>query len=421
VALLWLVAAACAAELAYVRYRDASAAAPGVDFRYFMAAAHNVASGRSPYANLHEYVYPPTLALILAPFVHVDLTHVWKIWVGAMVVAPLIAAAAFVVSQASRLVPWLLPFLFAFCSFTVLWIRYWPMSRDLYLGQSDTIVFPVLVISALAASRNAPSARGVWIGVAGLIKGWPASVGLSFFQKGLRRRWRSLAALVCTGVIAPVLAVAVGGTSGLVAFFKNAFDAREQRSLINDSVWAAPQLLFSRSGLAHPLVASAPLRVFVTVALASGVVVLLVVALRTVGDPAACTWNVTFCILLLLPVAHRQYAILALPLLWFWTARTLRRGRVDPWDAAVLAVLFLWWLTENVSWPYTYSPPTISALRYCAPFAADLVACTASVFGARRLGSHTVPPPDGADVADTPATPNELPQLGVQCGRLLSS
>jgi hypothetical protein len=182
------------------------------------------------------------------------------------------------------------------------------------------------------------------------------------------------------------MAVAVGGKSGLIAFFKNAFDAREQRNLINDSVWAAPQLLFSRSGLAHPLVVSEPLRVVVTVALASGVVALLVLALHTVGDPAACTWNVTFCILLLLPVAHRQYAIFALPLLWFWTARTLSPGRVDPRDVAVLAVLCLWWLTENVSWPYTYSPATISALRYCAPFAADLIACTASVFGTRRLG-----------------------------------
>jgi hypothetical protein len=390
-ALLWLAAIGGGLALAYERYRSASVARPGVDFGYFLAAARNISLGHSPYSGLHEYVYPPTIALILTPFVHSSPVDIWKVWVAVMLLAPLVAVAVFTAGQAG-LSALIRPVLFAVCAFTVLYVRYWPTSRDLYLGQSDTIVLPFLVVAALEATRRASRLRGIWLGIAGLLKGWPAAAGLSLLQRKLERRWRAIVALVCTVLLAPLLALAFGGSSGLVAFFKNAFDAREQRDLINDSVWAVPQLLFARSGLAHPVLVSSALRFSVSAVLAVGVVALLVLALRTPGDPALCTWNVLFCLLLLLPVAHRQYAVLVLPLLWIWATRRMRRGRIDIWELAVLVVMLLWWLDQTVSWPYTGSSASISALHYCVPFACDLVACATSVAGAHYLSRKEVQP-----------------------------
>lgn len=393
-ALCCLAAAAGAADLVVTRYRDAEESPPGVDFGYFLHAARNVAAGHSPYSGVKQYVYPPTIAVLLSPFSHATAHGIWKVWIAIIVGAPLVAAAAFVASQARDLAAWLWPLLFGICSFTILYVHYWPVGRDLYLGQTDTVTLPLLVLAGLAATRGAAGLRGMWLGLAALLKGWPAALGISLFQPGLARRWRSIATLVATTALAPLLALAFGWHAGLVAFLKNAFDARQQRGLVNDSVWSAPQLMFANTGLAHPEVVSGTLRVAVSAGLAVLVVGLLLLALRTSGEPFLCMFNVTFCVLLLLPVAHRQYSVLALPLLWYWVARQLRVGRFGGRRAGellVLGVLAFWWLVQCRAWPYTYSPPTISAVRYCVPFAADLLACTASVLGARLLRPAAVP------------------------------
>jgi len=383
-AALWAAALAATAVLVYFRYHAASGAPVGIDFSYFLDAARNVAAGRSPYAGVKAYVYPPPMALLLAPFAHISTRELWRAWTALVVGAPVIGVAAFVLTRSGRMGWWLRPVGFALCGFTVLYSRYWPVSRDLTLGQSDTIVFAVLVLSALAASRSRPTARGALIGVAGLVKVWPAAAGLALIQPGLQRRRPALVALGAVVLVAPLSALVFGWT-GLVGFAKNVFDARQQH-LVSDSVWSAPALLFSHSGLARPVLVSGAVQVGVSAILAAGVLALLVVALRTPGDPALCTWNVTFCVLLLLPVSHRQYAIYVLPLLWWWAAGVVHRGPVDRREMVVVAVLALWWLDQTVAWPYNGSSAAISSVRYCVPFAADLVACTASVIGARSAG-----------------------------------
>jgi hypothetical protein len=378
---LWLTALGLTGLLAYLDYGPAARGVAGVDFDYFFRAAQNLSAGQSPYSNLHQYVYPPTIALILEPFIHIRPHEVWQVWVAVIVAAPVVGVAAFVASRAARLPAWLYPVLFAFCSSTLLFGHFWPMRRELYLGQIDTMTFPFVLLSVLFATRGASALRGVALGAAAVLKGWPGAIGISVFQRGVRGRWRTLLALVATALIAPLMALAVAGWSGLTGFVKNAFDAREQASLINDSVWAVPQLLFSRSGLAHPVEVSMLLRYGVSALLACWIIGLAVVVLRTRGDPALCTFNVIFCMLMLLPVAHRQYAIFVLPLLWFWVADLIGPGPVDPRRVAVLAVIAGWWVVQCFSWPYTYSSPTISAARYSVPFIADLLACTASVLG----------------------------------------
>jgi len=272
------------------------------------------------------------------------------------------------------------PILFTVCAVTV--FHFWPLTIGIFLGQADAFVFAALMLSAWAASREWPATRGVLIGVSGLLKTWPAAVIVSLGQQGVERRLRATTAFVATVLIAPVLAIVFGGGSGLVDFFRSVISARSQR-IVSDSVWGAPSLLFSNSGLAHPVVVSAPLQVLGSLVLLIWVVGLLVVALRTPGDRAMCTWNVTFCIVLLLPVSHLAYTLYCLPVLWLWVSRVLEYRRPTWQQFVVPVVLVLWWVAQTKAWPDTGSSPGIGAVHYCVVFGANLVACTVSVLGAR--------------------------------------
>ncbi len=359
-----------------------------------------MAAGHSPYSHSGTFVYPATLALLLAPFAHAEPLRVFRAWTVLELTAVLVGIGAFVATAAPGHRPWIRPVLFTFCAVTV--FHFWPLTIGLYLGQADAFVFAALMLSSWAASRSWPATRGTFIGVSGLLKTWPAAVVVSVFQKGTERRLRAVAGAAVTVLIAPVLAVALGGGSGLVDFVRSVASAGSQH-LVDDSVWGAPSLLFSNSGLAHPVVVSAPLQVLGTGVLLAWVGALVVVALRTPGDPALCTWNVTFCIVLLLPVSHLAYALYCLPVLWFWASR-LVGGRGLTWGRFLVpTVLILWWVVLTRAWPDSGSSPAIGAVRYCVVFAADLVACTASVIGARVQQLHGPAGITGPDLS--PAAP----------------
>ena len=379
---LWAAAVAVTLSLAYLRWRSASRAPIGADFGYSLAAAREVAAGRSPYL-VKQYVYPPPIAILLAPFVHFHVVTVWKAWMAVTVGAPVIGIAAFVSMIEGRRVWWLRPGVFAACGFTIFYGRYYPMSRDLSLGQSDTIVFTVLTLSAVAASRAASRTRGGMVGLAGLVKVWPWSAVLSVLQPAVPRRRQTLLYAVAVALIAPLTAVIFGWT-GLAGFLRNDFDARQQK-LVSDSVWSMPRLLFTHSGLAQPIAVSTTLRLLLTAVLAIWVLALLGLAVSSASDGALGTWNVIFCVMLLLPVSHRQYAMFALPLLWWWTTSAVTQSTKNWWTATIVGVLVLWWLNQTVTWPYNGASNGITALRYGVSFAGDLVACTASVLGARLI------------------------------------
>jgi len=379
-AALWALAVVVTAVLVHQRYRDALSGGIGADFLVYLHAARLVAAGHSPYSNSGAFVYPATLALLLAPFAHAEPLRAFRGWTVLELAALLVGIGAFVATVAPEHRAWVRPILFTFCSVTVL--HFWPLTIGLYLGQADAFVFAALMLSSWAARRNWPATRGAFIGVSGLLKTWPVGVVVSVCQKGTERRLRTVAGAAATVLVAPALAVALGGGSGLVDFVRSVVTAGSQH-LVNDSAWGAPSLLFSNSGLAHPVVVSVPLQVLGTGALLVWVGALLVVALRTPGDPALCTWNVTFCIVLLLPVSHLAYALYCLPVLWFWASRLVGGGGRSWERFLVPTVLFLWWVVLTRAWPDSGSSPAIGAARYCVVFAADLVACTASVIGAR--------------------------------------
>lgn len=382
--LLWVVSISVAAILVW--HRDAAAIHGtlgtdylGTDFLTFLQAARLVADGRSPYL-VGQFVYPPPLVLLLAPFSHSAPVHLWKVWTALEIGALMVGVVAFTAVEARQLKSWKWPILFAFCSITVMY--FWPVTYGLSLGQSDALVFAVLMLSALVSIRGRMQSRGVLIGVAGLIKVWPAATALSLLQRGVERRRHAVVTFLLTILLAPILAAVFWGGSGVAGFFKNVFDARSQR-LVNDSVWGVPKLLFTNSRLAHPLVVSTSLLGLCTVVLLVWVVGLLAIALSTPGDQVLCLWNVTLCIVLVLPVSHLAYTLYALPILWVWSSRVLRRvpQHLASIEIGVTVVLVLWWVVLTKSWP-TLGAPAISSVRYSVVFTANLIACTTSVLGA---------------------------------------
>jgi hypothetical protein len=320
--------------------------------------------------------------MLLAPFAHADQVDVWKAWTGLEIAALIGGALVFVLEVSRRLPSWKPPVLFAFCTVTV--FNFWPATVGLRLGQTDAFVFALLLCSGLMASRGRTVGRSVLLGAAGLLKAWPAGAALVLLQRGLQRRRDAIVAFVVTIALAPVLVVVAGGRSGISDFFRNNYDARTQ-PLTSDSVWGVPKLLFSHRGPGRALLVSPVLRYGVTVLLLAWVVGLVVVALRTPGNPSLCLWNVTLCVVLLQPVSHTTYSLYGLPLLWLWVARVLTRA--PKWTGREIApalVLFAWWALHTRAWPGT-TLEEVSAARYCIPFFANLIACTVSVVAARSV------------------------------------
>ena len=388
---LWAFAVALSAALVYQRYRSAVSGGVGADFEIYLRAAHSVADDRNPYAADGAFVYPPTLALLLAPFTHVTPITVFRGWTALELAALVAGVAAFVAIQAPRLHAWLRPILFMLCMVTV--FHFWPLTVGLFLGQADAFVFAALMLSAWAAARDMAATRGVLIAVAGLLKTWPGAVVLVLWQRGSGRRLRSAVSFVAALLLAPVLALVFGGASGLTDFVRSVVSAGTQH-LVSDSVWGAPSLLFSNSGLARPLAVSAPLQVVSTAVLLLWVVGLLIVALRTAGDKVMATWNVTLCVVLLLPVSHLAYSLYALPILWLWISYLLA-DRLIRWPQVIVPFLLLvWWVVQTRAWPDSGSSPTISSVHYVVVFVANLVVCTASVVGARLMPAAGRPAPD---------------------------
>jgi hypothetical protein len=385
--LLWTAAVAVVVLLSLRRYDVGNVI--GADFKIWLQTARDVRAHRSPWrsSSLGLFLYPPTIPLLLAPFANATApVHLWHIWTGLEIAAFVVGVVIFVRDQAPRLRTWQLPILFGFCSVTVL--HFWPVTVSLYYGQSDAFVFAVLVWAGLASSRARNTARGILIGVGALLKGWPALVGLALWQRGLEGRGRAVKAFVVTVLLAPISIVAVGGVSGVTGFIRNNVDARNQH-LTSASVWGAPKLLFTRSaGSPVPLFVSPAARIAVTAIVLVWVVGLLLTAVRTPGDPSLCMWNVVLCVVLLLPISHLWYSLYALPLLWTWATRVLARSpRWSTQEVVVTVVLVLWWIVEykRRTNQDLGAEPDVSSVRFCVVFAANLIACTFSVLGARSI------------------------------------
>ncbi|MDA8367146.1 MAG: glycosyltransferase family 87 protein [Actinomycetota bacterium] len=375
---MWAAVAVAVERWYHVAYELASFWTPGGDFLYFVQAGTLVAAGKSPYG-LAQYVYPPPVAWALAPFDGASIEREWLVWLGVMLFTMLCAAAVFAWMESPGLPRWAWPLPFALAAFTLLDPSFYPAARDLYLGQTDVFVLPCILLSAAAARRSAHLWRGAWLALGALLKIWPAAIALAVVQRGGSGRWRALIAFAATGLLLPISVVVAGGLTGPGALRANIDHASHQPLLVSDSISSVTSMLFTHSGLARPVLVSPALHAATWWGMTLVMLAVTVVALLTRGDPAMCTFNVTFCVVVLMPLSHRQYALLALPVLWLWVVRLVRSGRGR--GVAIFAVLVMagWWLVQDHTWQYTGDNTHLSALQYVMPFFADIAAVTLSV------------------------------------------
>ena len=287
-------------------------------------------------------------------------------------------------------------------------------------GNIDCFVLVVLAAAVLASARGREASSGVLIGLTGVLKTWPAAVGLVIFRRGYPGRRRALVGLVAALMFGPVLTLAFGGVSGFMAFLKATFDARSQQ-VLSFSVFATPFQLFARSGMARPVVVSGALQDAATLMFTAWVVGLLVVTLRWSDSTSLAFWNVMGCVVLLVPVSHNDYTLYFLPILWIWVARWLEKPRLTGPTSVICGMLVVWWAISSVSW-YT-GAVNQSSLRIAMIFFANLGAVTVSVLGDHIVKVRSDPGsmPDVLDdmrADDGIHAPSRVSELVTSSGRL---
>jgi hypothetical protein len=386
---LWSIAWALALVIAYTRLRAATSSEGGPDLRdVFLPAARAVASGESPYT-VEGYVYSPLVALMLAPVANAP----WAAtaWTGLLVAAALLTCLIAVRASGATLTPVRRAILFVFAAGSLMLT--WTFTLELWMGQVDLLVLLLLTVAMLAAPRHASGVVGLAFGLAAMVKSWPAGLIVWLLRRPLERRARDWSSVGGAALLSVVLALALGGIPALIDMVQAPFRASNQ-PLVAYSTWGAGKILFTKTGLVDPVTVSAPLRVVVTAALVLGVLGLLATTLRRPGHPVIAVLNVTFCLVLLLPVAHYVYLLLPLPALWWWTARALEMpGRWRSW--VVPAVLLVWWFLAMRRIPAGDTYLTTDLVSFGLVLGSTMVAAAVSVVAAARLREQATDPPPG--------------------------
>ncbi len=397
---LRLGAAVVTAIVAYTRYHSVIAHADPIDLSIFLRAARFVAAGRSPYlvaSPSKGYVYTPLLAIALAPFSHLSLDVVFRLWTVASLGAVALAGACITATTTARLRDWRPPVFFAVAVNTAYFLA--PVTRDLELGQADLFIVALLCVAAwLRHHRHAGSGSGV-VGLAGALKLWPVLAVVGSLGHGARHRLRAAAPAVAVVVAGLASSVAFGRLSGAGQMIGRVLGAGSQRSF-SYSVWGIPRLWYSATGTAQALASSPELQIVTTVLLAGLVGWLLWVSLKRTTTSELVTWNVLGCAILLLPASHEYYAVYLVPIVWLWAARAFRAGRENPTALLVAGLLAVWWVVNLKLWPTDgTATPWTSSLPVSIPFLANVAACTASVVGEWRLQAHRPPSPVTDDLS----------------------
>ncbi|WP_164743471.1 glycosyltransferase family 87 protein [Microbacterium sulfonylureivorans] len=379
----WIVVVAIGVMLSIQRFRDAVGSDIGTDLRTFVAAAEHIRNGRSPYTEF-GYVYSPLVAWLLLPFPDFDAAV--GPWTAASIAALWGAVAAVTATFWRALSWWQRPVLAGVGIVTALYSAL--LSLDLWLGQTDTFLPLVAALAVFFASRNRQIASGVSLAFGAIIKSWPVGLGLWMFRRGVQQRGRLIAATVGTGAAFLLLALVIHGPQMFSEWIDRTLVLSEQ-DLVAYSVWGAGRHLFTQSAALEPLFVAPIVGTIVSWTLAAFIVALIVITLRRPGDDALSMWNIATAVVLLIPVCHLWYFVLALPLLWTWVAHALKGTRRLESLIAV-AVMAVWWVIV-FRLPPLDNQFGESTPQYIAVVGSSLVALTLSVvLSARRDADRAV-------------------------------
>ncbi|SES00856.1 Protein of unknown function [Propionibacterium cyclohexanicum] len=373
---LFLAAGATTIALGLADYRSAMASPARGDLtEIFWPAAQAIARGQSPYV-IPGYVYSPLWACLLVPLAG----HRWGIGVGTALLIGCAILSGWVCAWAlTRTQPrWQTGLMAWAAGVTVLWN--WPALIGVRALRPEMLVLGVLVAAAL--TRGARS--GLLIGVAGVLKTWPAAfvVWLLPERSG---RLRRLAGFAVAGLCAAAVAWLTGGVHDIEQTVHVASSSSLQ-PYVAVSIPGAARLFFSANPLARPLIVSAPLSLATLVLGFAALACLAITVWRRPGDRFIALFNMVFLVQLALPVSHYSYFVLALPALWFWLARALREH--DELSMVASVTLALWWILTARNRELVYQSSATSLAAYSLVFVPTLVAAAVSVLAGARLHAH---------------------------------
>lgn len=379
---LVILALVAGALLGLARYRFAISSPTHLDYdNYFLPAARAIATGHSPYS-VTGYVYSPVYALIIVPIAHQS--WAFPVLLVGTILAGLAACWVAAIALGRGRPLWHTGVLALLAVTTLLWN--WDSSLVLRLLNPEFLVLLCLV--GAANTRGAVS--GLLLGLSGALKTWPAAL-VAWTAVADRPRRSRLVGFLAAAVLTLVSAWLVAGPSGAKDMIRSATQAGDQPQALVFSVPGAAHALFEENYRISPIVVSPLLHTLSLAAGMVGVVALLFVCLRWPAPSELSLFNLTFVLLLVMPVSHELYLVLVLPALWFWAARLLSS---PGWlEVVVATILMVWWLItqwSQILWHFGTPPDPYS--RYLWVFLPTVAAATASVFGGARLHRHGIEP-----------------------------
>jgi alpha-1,2-mannosyltransferase len=280
----------------------------GYDLSAYWRAAQAVLDGGSPYAPFQLagayspqqqflYVYPPFLAVLVAPLAAVVDDYRLANWLWAALGAAILAVVVVLVARRERLARGFDLFLLVVAAFA-----YAPVVSELIIGNVHLLILGLLAGAWLALGRRSvggDTAAGVLVAVAALIKVFPVLLVLWFLVTGrIRAAVASLVAMVVL-VLATLPVTGLGPWLDYPTVLANLGPPTELTDVLAPTVWLAAVM--------PPLVAQA----LVTLV---GIAVV-VWAARQRSEPVSFAVAVTVCVLIAPALYPHYLAILVLPML----------------------------------------------------------------------------------------------------------
>jgi hypothetical protein len=312
--LCWLLVAS-----AYHGALNPNSGITGIDFKIYLTAAGWLNAGEPLYypgvEGKQGYMYTPLVAWALRPLAAMPWEQALKIWFLLNAVALIAAAALY--ARAARL-RW--RHAAALGILLLVAFRFWPTTCNLGMGQVNCLLLTLVAGMMLADSRGKFVVVAVLIAAAAMVKLWMALAGIHLL---VRRKWG--AAIGCGVAFAAMLA----GSFALVGWQEwpgflgtvTSKHASVQPGLVSQSFLGFARIRFADSGLVTPLIDNGLVQnAFVALGFLA---VIGALAWLSCASPARSTYETRLrfgftilSVLLLLPICHMEYYILAIPLFW---------------------------------------------------------------------------------------------------------
>lgn len=285
-----------------------------MDFRQDYLAAQNLLAGRSIYADLGDDTnyHPPSVAVWFLPLGCLSYSQSSQVW--SLFTLVFLFAQVWIIWRTLNLhfAPyWLLLLVGVLLSWQ-------PVQRHITLGQLSIPIAFLLTVAWALLRREKDIGAGIVVGLACLIKLWPALLLLYFI---LRRRWWALVAMISTIIGGYLITLAIAGFDDIWLYFivMTRQDVQEYAAFpTNLSLLGVFSRLFTNGGWFMPL-AHIPWLANLLTAVASLILLALLayntwhLPARQAGEDLAYSLNLGAMLLLSPLTGNHAFPLLLLP------------------------------------------------------------------------------------------------------------